>query len=132
MAALRGQMSTVLETLASTLQASPFSVVVWRKERPGKTESEVHAAVAGQGGLGYVVISGVRPSLSLWIAAPRLSALCETTLKHCQETAGEGSVRTLKRGEERRWRSRPNSGSCRRTEFRFESFGASSTRWWIC
>eukprot|EP00434_Breviolum_minutum_P026793 symbB.v1.2.023682.t1/scaffold2172.1/size87052/1 len=52
-AALRGQMSTVLDTLASTLQ-----------EKPVTTDSEVHAAVAG------------------------LSALCESTLKHCQETAG--------------------------------------------
>ncbi|CAK9009773.1 unnamed protein product, partial [Durusdinium trenchii] len=52
-AALRGQMSTVLHTLALALQ-----------DQPGKTESELYAAVAG------------------------LSKLCETTLRHCQETAG--------------------------------------------
>eukprot|EP00913_Durusdinium_trenchii_P018111 g17019.t1 len=49
-AALRGQMSTVLHTLALALQ--------------DKDQSELYAAVAG------------------------LSKLCETTLRHCQETAG--------------------------------------------
>eukprot|EP00435_Cladocopium_sp_Y103_P060862 s1089_g22.t1 len=46
-----------------------------RLEKPVKTESEVHAAVAG------------------------LSELCETTLKHCQETAGTQAAVAAKLAE---------------------------------
>lgn len=81
-----------------------------RKERPGKSESEVHAAVAGPGGpggdqrcatddRGSKVVSPVRDHLE---ALPRDRRRRET----CFPTTS---------CKARKWRLQPSSGSCKRT-----------------